>query len=302
LSGYNRRAMRLGIFRGLKDRLDRMLGRGIVDEQLFDDLEDALTSADVPVRVVDSILESLRERVRADRLRDAEDVRRALKEEIAERLRDARSQLRRAETAPTVLLFFGVNGAGKTTTIAKVAQMLMERGERVILAAADTFRAAAIDQLEIWASRVGAEIVRAQPGGDPAAVVFDAITAAKARGIGYVLADTAGRQHTKTSLMSELEKIGRVTEKALGRKADELLLVLDGNTGQNAIRQAEEFARVMGVTGVVVTKLDGTPRGGAVLGIKQSLGIPIKFIGIGEKPSDLKPFDADEFAEALMES
>ncbi|MFN8138753.1 MAG: signal recognition particle-docking protein FtsY [Fimbriimonadales bacterium] len=294
--------MRLGIFRGLKDRLDRLLGRGVVDEQLFEELEEALLLSDVPIRVCDELLQSLRKAVKEERIEAPEQLRTKLQSFIAARLHDDASALAVAPSSPTVYLFLGVNGAGKTTSIAKLARMLGKRGKSVILAAGDTFRAAAIEQLELWAQRTGVQIVKGQPGGDPGAVVFDAITAAKARGIDFVLADTAGRQHTKSSLMNELQKIVRVAEKALGRAPDELLLVLDGNAGQNAVRQAEEFARFAGVTGVVMTKLDGTAKGGALLGVRDQLGIPIKLIGTGETADDIELFDANNFAAELVNS
>jgi len=202
---------------------------------------------------------------------------------------------------PTVYIFVGVNGVGKTTTIAKVANLLTKRGFKVLLAAGDTFRAAAIEQLEVWAERTGSEIVRNKAGADPSAVLFDAIQAAKARGAEFVLADTAGRQHSKGSLMNELEKMVRTVEKALGRKPDEVLLVLDANTGQNAIRQAEEFTKSAGVTGLILTKLDGTARGGALIGVYDRLKVPIKLVGVGEKVEDLLDFKADRFASALFE-
>lgn len=292
--------MRLGIFRGLKNRLDRLFGRGVVDEQLFEELEEALLSADVGITIIEPMLQTLRERVRKERVEGTDIVRKSLQEEIVKLLEGEQGKLNVAETAPTVYLLLGVNGSGKTTTIAKLAYQLKSKGKKVILAAADTFRAAAIEQLEIWAQRTNTEIVRGAPGGDPGSVIFDAITAAKARNADYVLADTAGRQHTRTNLMSELEKILRVTEKALGRSPDEVLLVIDGNTGQNAIRQAEEFGKIAGVTGIVVTKLDGTSKGGALLGIKERLGIPIKLVGVGEKQEDLRDFNAQEYAEALL--
>lgn len=287
-------------FKGIKDRLDRLFGRGVVDEALFDELEEALLSADVGIKETDEILQELRNTARLQRIEDPTAIRGALSELIAEKLRAEESPLATSPEPPTVYLFLGVNGSGKTTTIAKLAHKLQREGKKVLLAAADTFRAAAIEQLEIWAKRVGADIVKGAPGGDPGAVVFDAINAAKARGADYVLADTAGRQHTRSNLMQELEKIVRVAQKALGRTPDEILLVIDGNTGQNAIRQAEEFSKVAGVTGVVVTKLDGTSKGGSLLGVKERLGLPVKLIGVGEKAEDLKVFDSREYAEALL--
>ncbi|MCW5947179.1 MAG: signal recognition particle-docking protein FtsY [Fimbriimonadales bacterium] len=293
--------MRLKLFKGIKDKLDRLFGRGVVDESLFEDLEEVLLSADVGITVATEILDDLRMRVRKEKLEHPEEIRSALAQAITKKLANEECPLVVSDSAPTVYLFLGVNGAGKTTTIAKLAHKLKSEGKRVLVAAADTFRAAAIEQLDIWAQRVGVEIVKGVPGGDPGAVVFDAITAAKARGVDFVLADTAGRQHTRANLMQELEKIGRVSQKALGRPPDEVLLVIDGNTGQNAIRQAEEFGKVAGVTGVVVTKLDGTARGGAILGVKERLGIPVKLIGVGEKVEDLRTFDAKEYADALLE-
>jgi fused signal recognition particle receptor len=194
-----------------------------------------------------------------------------------------------------------VNGAGKTTTIGKVAQLLTSRGFSVLLAAGDTFRAAAIEQLEIWAKRTGCDLVKNKPGSDAAAVIFDAIQAAKARKIDVVLADTAGRQHSKDNLMLELQKLSKVAEKSLGRKPDEILLVLDGNTGQNAIRQAEEFTKAAGVTGLVITKLDGTSKGGSLIGVYDRLRVPIKLVGTGEKATDLLDFKPERFAGALFE-
>lgn len=292
--------MRFRIFKGLKDKLDRLFGRGVVDEELFDDLEEALIAADVGVNTTSEILDSLRQRVKSERLQEPSQIRSALENEIAQRLEKEQDDLAVAVSSPTVYLFLGVNGAGKTTTIAKLAHSLKRQGKSVLLAAGDTFRAAAIEQLEIWANRVGVGIVRGQPGGDPGAVIFDAITAAKARGIDYVLADTAGRQHTKENLMQELRKVVAVAQKALGRLPDEILLVLDGNTGQNAIRQAQEFSKAAGVTGAIVTKLDGTARGGAIVSVTEQLGIPIKLVGVGEKPEDLIAFRADEFARELV--
>jgi len=292
--------MPLGIFKGLREKFQRLFQKGVVDESLFAELEETLVSADMSVSLVDEILTTLREKAKKEKITEPEPLRIELKRLLTEKLTSEEEPLRSNHTPPAVYLFLGVNGSGKTTTIAKLAYLLRKQSKKVIVAAADTFRAAAIEQLEIWARRAGAEIVKGIPGGDPGAVIFDAIQAAKARGADYVLADTAGRQHTRTHLMTELEKIVRVAEKASGRPPDEILLVLDGNTGQNAIRQAEEFRKVAGLTGVVVTKLDGTSRGGAVLSIKERLGIPIKLIGVGEKLEDLKPFHAKEFAEELL--
>lgn len=294
--------MRLGIFKGLRNSVARILGRGVVDEDLFDELEEALLAADVSVGQAEEMLQELRQAVREERLREPEAVRQRLEALIASRFRCLEGgELRVGSEKPTVYLFVGVNGVGKTTTIAKLAERFRRRGQTSLMAAADTFRAAASDQLAIWADRTGSQLVRHQEGADPSAVVYDAISAAKARGIDYVLADTAGRQHTKVNLMAELGKIARVTEKALGRPADELLLVLDANTGQNAIRQAEQFRQAVPLTGLVLTKLDGTSRGGAVLSVTKALGTPIKLIGVGEKAEDLLDFDPEKYAEGLFD-
>jgi fused signal recognition particle receptor len=291
--------MRLGIFRDWLKRVGTALSRRGVDEDLLAELEEALIAADVNVYAVQQLLDRLREEARAQRLKEFEQVRTLLRQILREWLGDP-EPLREHPTPPTLYLFVGVNGVGKTTTIAKVAHWLQRRGKRVLLAAGDTFRAAAIDQLQIWAERLGAEIVKHREGADPSAVVFDAVQAARARGIDFVLADTAGRQHTATRLMEELKKIYRVSEKALGRPADEVLLVVDAVAGQNAIRQAEEFARALPLTGIVLAKLDSTSRGGAVLTIRQQLGIPIKLIGTGEKAEHLQPFDPDAFIDGLL--
>ncbi|HRJ26569.1 MAG TPA: signal recognition particle-docking protein FtsY [Fimbriimonadaceae bacterium] len=290
------------MFKKLMQRFDRMLGRGVIDDELYEELEETLLQADTNIHDVGAILEELRGAVRSEKITDPAQMKQRLKQAIASRFtQEGTIRLNRAATDPTVYLFIGVNGVGKTTTIAKLAQRLTHQGQKVVLAAGDTFRAAAIEQLETWAQRVGAEIVRAQPGGDPAAVIFDAIQAAKARGAQFVLADTAGRQHSKENLMAELQKVTRVVERGLGRPADEVLLVLDANTGQNAIRQAEEFTKACGVTGLVLTKLDGTARGGALIGIYERFKIPVKLTGWGETAKDLRDFDAAEFAAGLFD-
>jgi len=290
------------MFKRLMDRVDRMLGRGVIDDEFYDELEEALLQADTNITTTTEILDELRKAVRTEKITDPQSMKLRLQKAIADRFRqEGASGLDMSDEDPTVFVFVGVNGVGKTTTIAKVARLLTKRGFKVILAAGDTFRAAAIEQLEIWAQRTGSEIVRNQPGADSSAVIFDAIQAAKARGANFVLADTAGRQHSKGNLMAELGKVLRVTEKALGRKPDEVLLVLDANTGQNAIRQAEEFKKSAGVTGLVLTKVDGTARGGALIGVYERLKIPIKLIGTGEKVDDLKDFKPDEFAASLFD-
>lgn len=291
--------MRLGIFRDWLKRVGAALSRRGVDEALLAELEEALIAADVNVYAVDQLLERLREEARAQRLQEFDQLRALLRQILREWLGEP-EPLREHPTPPTLYLFVGVNGVGKTTTIAKLAYMLQRHGKRVLLAAGDTFRAAAIDQLQIWADRLGTDIVKHREGADPSAVVFDAIQAARARGIDFVLADTAGRQHTAARLMEELKKIYRVSEKALGRPADEVLLVIDAIAGQNAIRQAEEFARALPLTGIALAKLDSTSRGGALLTIRQQLGIPIKLVGTGEKAEHLQPFDPDAFIDGLL--
>jgi len=282
--------------------VDRLLGRGVIDEELYDELEEVLLASDTNINDVGEILTELRKAVRDEKITEPEAMKNRLKQAISDRFKQGEwCKLAVNPSTPTVYLFVGVNGVGKTTSIAKLALRLTKQGKKVLLAAGDTFRAAAIEQLEIWAERTGAEIVRAQPGADSAAVIFDAIQAAKARGFDYVLADTAGRQHSKGTLMLELEKISKVLEKGLGRKADEVLLVLDANTGQNAIRQAEEFIRAAGVTGLILTKLDGTARGGALIGVHERFKVPIKLIGVGEKAEDLLDFIPEDFAARLFD-
>ena len=289
------------MFKKLMQRFDRMLGRGVIDDELYDELEEALLESDMHIESVSQMLDELRKAVRDEKITKPEAMKERLKSMIAARFdQEADASLKVAAHGPTVYLFVGVNGVGKTTTIAKLANRLSKRGKKVLLAAGDTFRAAAIEQLEIWAHRTGAEIVRAQPGADAAAVLFDAIQAAQSRGADYVLADTAGRQHSKQNLMAELSKVSRVCERALGRDPDEVLLVLDANTGQNAIRQAEEFTKAAGVTGLVLTKLDGSARGGALMGVYERFRVPVKLVGVGEKAEDLQDFDSTTFANGLF--
>jgi len=291
--------MRLGIFKNWLNKVGQAFTRRGVDEELLEELEETLIAADVNVNAVQEILETLRSEAKAQRLREADDVRACLRELLKGWLGDP-APLTISPTPPTVYLFVGVNGAGKTTSIAKTAHMLQHQGKRVLLAAGDTFRAAAIDQLQIWAERLGCDLVKHKEGADPSAVVFDAIQAARARGMDFVLADTAGRQHTHARLMEELKKVHRVAEKALGRPPDEVLLVLDAVAGQNAIRQAEEFSRALPLTGIVLTKLDSTSRGGAVLTIRKQLGIPIKLVGLGEKADQIALFNPDAFVDGLL--
>ena len=290
------------MFKRLMLSFDRLVGRGVIDDEFYNELEQALLEADTNVTEANQILEELRKAVREEKITEPLAMKSRLQKAISDRFRQqGPAGLIVSDEPPTVYLFVGVNGVGKTTSIAKVAHLLKRKGFTVLLAAGDTFRAAAIEQLEVWAHRIGVEIVRSQPNADSSSVIFDAIIAAKSRGVQFVLADTAGRQHSKENLMSELSKVSRVAEKALGRKPDEVLLVLDANTGQNAIRQAEEFTKSAGVTGLILTKLDGTARGGALIGVYERLKVPVKLIGVGEKVEDLKDFKPDTFAANLFD-
>jgi len=270
-----------------------------IDEELFEELEEILVSADVGVETSQYIISELRRGVKTHGASDPDDVKKLLREIMAEMLSGG-EQLN-LSTKPSVILVIGVNGVGKTTTIGKMAADLKSKGNRVLIAAADTFRAAAIDQLEIWASRAGVEIVKHQEGADPAAVVFDALSAGRARGVDVVICDTAGRLHNKKYLMDELAKISKVIDRELPDAARENLLVLDATTGQNAVNQAKVFKETAGLTGIVLTKLDGTARGGVVFAIKHELGVPVKYIGVGEGIDDLQPFSPQDFVNALFE-
>ncbi len=293
----------------LKDRLkksrrfltDRLVDafRGAPDEETWDDVEAALIQADIGAEAATEIVTRLRDLAREEKVTDPEEVKRLLGEELTKLFdRDSTRALSFSDDGTTVWLVVGVNGAGKTTTIGKLAGDLVKRGRTVSLAAADTFRAAADEQLGIWAERTGAQLVKHQPGADPGAVAFDAASHAKAKGIDVLIVDTAGRLHTKTPLMDELAKVRRVIEKEL--VVEEALLVIDATSGQNGLAQAKLFAEAAGVTGVVLTKLDGTAKGGIVVAIERQLGIPIKLIGVGEGIDDLEPFDPEEFISALL--
>lgn len=271
-----------------------------IDEDLFEELEELLVMGDVGVPTAEKICAELRVRVKKNGITDPNQINGLLQEIITEMLSGGEEL--DTSTSPSIILVIGVNGVGKTTTIGKLAKMLSDDGKRVLLAAADTFRAAAIDQLDIWAQRAGCEIIKQNEGSDPAAVIFDAIAAAKARGADVIICDTAGRLHNKKHLMDELAKINRVIDRELPDAAKEKLLVLDATTGQNAVNQAEQFREATGITGIVLTKLDGTAKGGVVLAIKEGLGIPVKFIGVGEQIDDLQPFNAEDFARALFET
>jgi fused signal recognition particle receptor len=270
-----------------------------VDEDLFDELEELLISADVGVNTTEEILDNLREYAIDNNVKEPE----AIKDELYRMLREliGEHEELKLDTKPSVILVIGVNGVGKTTSIGKISAELKSQGKKVVVAAADTFRAAAAEQLTVWCERAGVDIVKQNAGADPAAVVFDAINSAKSKSADVVIVDTAGRLHNKKNLMDELAKIDRVISRELPDSSKETLLVLDATTGQNAVMQAKEFKNASKITGLVLTKLDGTAKGGIILSVKKELGIPVKFIGVGEKIDDMKPFDAEAFAHALFE-
>ena len=270
-----------------------------VDEELFEELEEALISADIGVYVTEEILDRLRDTVKDKNIKESDQVKDELFAILSEMVGD--HEPLNLSTKPAVILVIGVNGVGKTTSIGKISAELKSQGKKVVVAAADTFRAAAAEQLTVWCERAGVDIIKQAAGADPASVVFDAIGAVKSRGADVLIIDTAGRLHNKKNLMDELAKIDRVIARELPDSAKETLLVLDATTGQNAVLQAKEFKEASKITGLVLTKLDGTAKGGIVLSIKQELGIPVKFIGVGEKIDDMKPFNGAEFASALFE-
>ncbi|NLX79112.1 MAG: signal recognition particle-docking protein FtsY [Clostridiales bacterium] len=302
----------MGIFSkinfGLKKTRDKMSGAiddlldsfDTLSEDLYTELEEILVMGDVGVTTAVEITQNLRERAKKKRLDNPQQIKDEIKSIVAEMLEGGEDM--GLVTVPSIILVIGVNGVGKTTTIGKMAAMYKAQGKKVILAAADTFRAAAIDQLQVWADRAGVDIVKHKEGADPAAVIFDTISAAKARESDIIICDTAGRLHNKKNLMDELAKIYRVIDRELPYSDREVLLVLDATTGQNAVNQAREFMSVAELTGIILTKLDGTARGGVVLSIKNELKIPVKFVGVGEKIDDLQPFDPKAFAEGLFES
>ena len=273
-----------------------------IDRNTLEELEATLIAADLGTATTREVLNALREKVDRKQIKDVDELKRLLKEELLAILR--RAALEPAEVVdgvPEVILVVGVNGTGKTTTIGKLAHTLSSDGKSVLLCAADTFRAAAIEQLEIWAQRTGTEVIKTKPGGDPAAVLFDAIQAAKSRGANYVIVDTAGRLHTKTNLMEELTKMRRTAQRLIPGAPHETLLIMDATTGQNGLQQARLFTESAGVTGIVLTKLDGTAKGGIVVAISRELGLPVRYVGVGEKPGDLLPFNASEFVDSLFE-
>ena len=284
----------------LKGKVDTLFKKfQRVDEDLFDELEELLISADIGVNTTEEILDELRDTVKEKRIKEPEEV----KKELFDILRNmiGEHEPLNLSTKPSVILVIGVNGVGKTTSIGKISAELKRQGKKVVVAAADTFRAAAAEQLNVWTDRAGVDIIKQAAGADPASVVFDAISAVKSRGADVLIVDTAGRLHNKKNLMDELAKIDRVINRELPNAAKETLLVLDATTGQNAVYQAKEFKDASKITGLVLTKLDGTAKGGIVISIKKELGIPVKFIGVGEQIDDMKPFDAKEFAGALFE-
>jgi fused signal recognition particle receptor len=272
-----------------------------IDRSTLDDLEATLIGADLGTTTTHEVLDKLREKADRKQIKDVAELKRLLKEELLAILNQGLQPARKVEGEPEVILVVGVNGTGKTTTIGKLANVLHADGKSVLLCAADTFRAAAIEQLEIWGTRTGTEVIKTKPGGDPAAVLFDALQAAKARQADYVIVDTAGRLHTKVNLMAELEKMRRTAQRIIPGAPHETLLIMDATTGQNGLQQARLFTQSSGVTGIVLTKVDGTAKGGVVVAITRELGLPVRYVGVGEKPGDLLPFDPQAFVDSLFE-
>ncbi|MBZ5725318.1 MAG: signal recognition particle-docking protein FtsY [Acidobacteriia bacterium] len=289
---------RAGLVSALEDALE---GRKEINAGLLDDLEATLISADIGVRTTQEILDRIRQRVERHQLNDAAELRGLIREHLLEILEASERPPARVASPPAVILVVGVNGSGKTTSIGKLAQRFKNENRSVLLCAADTFRAAAIEQLEIWGARTGTQVVRQGPGSDPSAVLFDAVQAARARQVDYVVVDTAGRLQTKENLMAELQKMSRTAKKVIPDAPHEVLLVLDATTGQNGLEQARKFTETAGVTGIVLAKLDGTAKGGIVVAIAHELNLPIRYVGVGEKIDDLLPFDAEKFIASLFE-
>lgn len=286
--------------KSITEKVDQVLvSFGKIDDELFEELEEILITSDMGIDTTMKIIQDLKSKVKERKITDPAAVKDLLKEEITEILRDDEAGLN-IDTSPSVILIIGVNGVGKTTSIGKIANLLKNQEKKVILAAGDTFRAAAIDQLEVWAGRVGVDIIKHAEGADPAAVIYDAVQSAKARKADVLICDTAGRLHTKKNLMEELKKIKKVLDRELPNARQEVLLVLDATTGQNAVNQAKIFSEAVGITGIVLTKLDGTAKGGIVTAIKCELNIPVKFIGVGEGVDDLQIFEPGDFVEALF--
>jgi fused signal recognition particle receptor len=272
-----------------------------IDRNTLDDLESTLIGADLGTTTTHEVLEKLREKADRKQIKDVDELKRLLKEEILAILTAANSRpVQKVDGTPEVILVVGVNGTGKTTTIGKLSQVFRSQGKNVLMCAADTFRAAAIEQLEIWGQRTGTEVIKTKAGGDPAAVLFDALQAATARKTDFVIVDTAGRLHTKSNLMAELEKMRRTAQRIIPGAPHETLLVMDATTGQNGLQQARQFTESAGVTGIVLTKLDGTAKGGVVVAISRELGVPVRYVGVGEKAGDLLPFDPKEFVDSLF--
>jgi fused signal recognition particle receptor len=289
---------RAGLVTALEDALQ---GKKEIDADLIDELEYTLISADIGVRTTNEILDTIRQRVARHQLADVTELRGLIRERLLEILVASERRMPLVNEPPAVILVVGVNGSGKTTTIGKMAQRFKDEERSVLLCAADTFRAAAIDQLEIWGERTGTPVIRQTPGSDPSAVLFDALQAAKARKVDYVIVDTAGRLQTKENLMAELNKMSRTAKKVIPDAPHEVLLVLDATTGQNGLEQARKFTETSGVTGIVLTKLDGTAKGGIVVAIARELDLPIRYIGVGEKPDDLLPFIPVNFIDSLFQ-
>ncbi|MBV9102706.1 MAG: signal recognition particle-docking protein FtsY [Candidatus Eremiobacteraeota bacterium] len=287
---------------GLVDRIEDVLsGKKEIDADLLEELEYTLITADLGVHTVEDILERIRQRVDRRMTGDAAEIRNLIREQLLEVLQASETPIRVVTHPPAVVMVIGVNGSGKTTTIGKLAQRFLGEGRKVLLCAADTFRAAAIEQLAVWAERAGVKMIRQNTGADPSAVVFDALHAARAAGADYVIVDTAGRLHTKENLMAELEKMRRTCQRVIPGAPHEVWLVLDATTGQNGLEQARKFTGTAGVTGIILTKLDGTAKGGVVVAIARELHLPIRFIGVGEKIDDLLPFEPDKFVESLFD-
>jgi fused signal recognition particle receptor len=289
---------RAGLVNALEDALQ---GKKEIDADLLDELEYTLISADIGVRTTNEILDTIRQRVERHQLSDVAELRGLIRERLLEILQASERAMPLVSEPPAVIMVVGVNGSGKTTTIGKLAQRFKNEQRSALLCAADTFRAAAIDQLEIWGQRTATPVIRQTPGSDPSAVLFDALQASKARKADYVIVDTAGRLQTKENLMAELNKMSRTAKKVIPDAPHEVLLVLDATTGQNGLEQARKFTETSGVTGIVLTKLDGTAKGGIVVAIARELDLPIRYIGVGEKPDDLLPFDPESFIQSLFQ-
>jgi fused signal recognition particle receptor len=286
----------------LSERIEDIVSfRKEIDRATLDDLEATLIGADLGTTTTHEVLTKLREQVDRKQIGNVEELKRLLKQELLSILNASLKPVKAVDSGPEVILVIGVNGTGKTTTIGKLAALFHGEGKQVLLCAADTFRAAAIEQLDIWGQRTGTEVIKTKPGGDPSAVLFDTLQAAKSRAADYVIVDTAGRLHTKSNLMAELEKMRRTAQRIVSGAPHETLLVMDATTGQNGLQQARQFTQSAGVTGIVLTKLDGTAKGGVVVAISRELGIPVRYVGVGEKAADLLPFDPQSFVDSLFE-